>query len=105
MGFPIGFEPKTATNYQKEKAMSPTANPVGELDPMNVSLRALDEAVIAQEADAQKQIALAVMLCVLAVRRFLIGNAIFDRGRRLRVLKAVVVDFESKLRRYVRSAD
>ena len=67
----------------------------------NVKLQTLDEAVRALESDPEKQLGLLIIASVLAVRRFCTGKAIFDRGRRLRVIKSVVAQTDSKLRAYV----
>ncbi len=67
----------------------------------NVKLQTMDEGLRALESDPEKQLAIAILLCVLCVRRFCTGHALFDRGRRLRVIKVAVGDFERKLRRHV----
>lgn len=52
-------------------------------------------------APVADQIGILVMALVLATRRILKDNKIQDRGRRMRVIKSLISEVDSRLRKYV----
>lgn len=70
--------------------------------PNNVKLRTIDDAVTALGATPEIQIGVLQMALVLAFRRFLDAKGITDRGRRMKLIKFGVAEYEAKLRQFVR---
>lgn len=67
----------------------------------NMTLHAVDT-LIREIPDTKEQLGILIMACVLATRRVLMSHGIFDRGRRMFVLKQAVRDFDSKLREHAK---
>lgn len=68
----------------------------------NATLQLVDEAVQKIGPDPQEQIAILYLAHALATRRFLTAHNVTDRGRRMKVIRALVADFDSKLRQFAR---
>jgi hypothetical protein len=99
------------TDYEKaeEKAIAQHLTESGALtmreptsnERANMTLAAVDAIVTKATDEPQEQLGVLLMAVVLATRRLCTSRAIFDRGRRMRVIKAVAVETEKKLRKYV----
>jgi len=68
---------------------------------MNRGLRALDISLCAISPHPHLQLGVAIMLCVLAAGRVLDSHAP-ERGKRMKLIKTMIGEFDSKLRTYVR---
>lgn len=98
--------PQTKTDYAaiEERALAHAAEErtVGqELSKANKALHEIDALVIAADSDPEMQLGILIMACVLATRRVCAKAMIFDRGRRMRIVKGVVSQFDRKMRRYI----
>lgn len=69
---------------------------------LNAGLIAIDGTVQAASFSPAEQLGMLFMAHVLATKRLLRVHGVNDRGRRLRVIRAAVAEFESKLREYVK---
>lgn len=68
--------------------------------PKMEKLQRLDELIRDLENKPEDQAGLLIIATVLAIRRVCASRGIFDRGRRMRVVKSAVADFERKLRTF-----
>jgi hypothetical protein len=66
----------------------------------NSALAAVTRAVQDFGLPPQAQVGILTMALALALRRFFVENRIGDRGRRLRMIKTVAAEIESKLRKF-----
>lgn len=69
---------------------------------LNAGLALIDKAVQTASFSPTEQLGMLFLAHVLATRRLLKTYGITDRGKRLRVIKAAVGEFEKKLRTHVK---
>ncbi len=67
---------------------------------LNAHLRVIDQAVIRTGVSNREQISICALAAALAMRRFLSAGILLSLGQRHRLIRAVIVDFENKLRQH-----